>query len=64
MQCEKGNLLARGGAGARERAYKVACAVPVMKCSETKNGRLKEENYRSLSKEGKEVGPESQKYFN
>ena len=31
MQCEKGNRLARGGAGARERAYKIARAMPIKK---------------------------------
>ena len=60
---KKGNWLTHDGAGARERAYKVACAVPINKFSTAENGRRKEENYRSLSKEGKEVGPESQEYL-
>ena len=29
MQCKERNRLARGDAGTRERAYKVACAVPI-----------------------------------
>ena len=60
---EKGNLLARGGAGVRERTYKVACVMPIKKFNAAENGRRKEENHRSLRKEGKVVGPESQKYL-
>ena len=60
MQCEKGNLLANGGAGERERMYKVACPMPIEKLNPAENGRRKKENYRSLSKEGKEVGLELQ----
>ena len=63
MQCEKGNRLARGGAGARERAYKVACAMSIRKCSAAENGRQKEKNSKSLSKERKEVGQKLQKYL-
>ena len=62
MQCEERNRLARGGAGARERAYKVACAVPIRKFSEVENEKQKE-NYRSLSKERKEIGQKSQEYL-
>ena len=61
MQCKKGNRLACGGA--RERAYKVACAMPIKKFNAAENGRRKEENCKSLSKEGREVGQNSQKYL-
>ena len=63
MQCEKENRLAHGGAAAREKAYKAACAVPIRRFDAAENGRRKEENCKSLSKEGKEVGPESQEYL-
>ena len=53
LQCEERNRLARGGAGAGERAYKVACAVPIKNFSEIGNEKQKEENYRSVSKEKK-----------
>ena len=62
-QCEERNRLERGGAGARERAYKVACAVPIKKFNEAENERQEEENRKSLSEEGKEVDPESQEYL-
>ena len=62
-QCEERNRLAHGGAGARERAYKVACAVPIKNFSEIGNEKQKEENYRSVSKERKEIDPESQEYL-
>ena len=63
MQCEERNRLARGGAGARERAYKVACAVPIKSFSEIGNEKQKEENYRSVSKERKEIDQKSQEYL-
>ena len=63
MQCEEKNQLARGGAGARERAYKVACAVPIRKFSEAGNGRRKGKDCKSLSEERKEVGQNSQEYL-
>ena len=63
MQCKKGNRLAHGGAGARERAYKVACAMAIKKFHAAENGRRKEENYRSFSKERKEISQKSQKYL-
>ena len=63
MQCEKGNRFAHGGAGAPERVYKIACAVPIRKCSEAKNERQKEENCKSLSEERKEVDQKSQEYL-
>ena len=44
MQYKKRNLLAPGGAGARERAYKVACAMPIRKFSAAQNRRQKEES--------------------
>ena len=62
-QCEERNRLARGGAGARERAYKVACAVPIKSFSEIGNEKQKEENYRSVSKERKEIDQKSQEYL-
>ena len=58
MQCEERNRLAHGGAGAPERAYKAACAVPIRKCSEAENER-QEENCKSLKEERKEVGQNS-----
>ena len=63
MQCEKGNRLARGGAGALEREYKIACAVPIKKFNAAKNERRKEKNCKSLNKERKEVGQKSQEYL-
>ena len=63
MQCEERNRLARGGAVARERAYKVACTVPIRKFSEAENGRRKEKDWKSLCKERKEVGQNSQEYL-
>ena len=63
MQCEKRNQLARGGAGARERAYKVACAMPIKKFNAVENGRRKEEDCKSLKEERKEVGQNSQEYL-
>ena len=63
MQCEEKNRLERDGAGAREKAYKVACAVPIQKFNLAVNGRQEEENRKSLSKKGKKIGPESQEYL-
>ena len=62
MQCKERNRLARGGAGARERAYKVACAMPIKKFNAAENGGRKED-CRSLSKERKEVGQNLQEYL-
>ena len=63
MQCEREHQLAHGGAGARERAYKVVCDMPIRKFSAAENGRRKEENCKSLSKERKELGQKSQEYL-
>ena len=61
MQCEEKNRLTRGGAGARERAYKVACAIPIKKFNAAENGRRKD--CKSLKEERKEVGQNSQEYL-
>ena len=42
MQWEEGNRLACGGAGARERASKIACAVLVRIFNIAENGKLEE----------------------
>ena len=63
MQCEERNRLVRGGAGARERAYKVACAMPIKKFNAAENGRRKKEDCKSLKEERKEVGQNSQEYL-
>ena len=63
MQCKKENLLARGGAGPRERAYKIACAVPIRKLGAAENKKLREKNCRSTSEEKKDVDQKSQKYL-
>ena len=62
MQCEEKNRLARGVAGARERAYKVTCAMPIKKFNEAENGGRKED-CKSLKEERKEVGQNSQEYL-
>ena len=63
MQCQEKNRLARGGAGARERVYKVACAMPIKKFNAAENERRKQEDCKSLKDERKEVGQNSQKYL-
>ena len=47
----------------RGKEYKVACAVPIKRFDAAKNGRRKQENYRSLSKERKEIGQKLQEYL-
>ena len=59
----KVNRLAHGGAGAPENAYKAAIAVPIRRFDAAENEKRKEENCKSLNKEGKEVGLESQEYL-
>ena len=61
-ECEERNRLARGGAGARERAYKVACAMTIKKFNAVENGERKED-CKSFSEERKEVGQNSQEYL-
>ena len=59
MQCKKGNLLARSGAGAREKTYTVAL------CQSRDVIQLKMENEKKLQKfkQRKKFGQKSQKYL-
>ena len=63
MQCERRNRLAHGGASAREKAYKVACAVPIRKFGATENEKLRGENCRGTSEEKKDVNQKLQEYL-
>ena len=63
MQCEKGNWLAHGGASACKRAYKVACAVPVRKFNTAEDRKLKEENFKNINEDKKNIDQNPKEYL-
>ena len=63
MQCKRGNRLARVGASAPEKAYKVACEVAIRKFGAAENERLRGENCGSTSEERKDFDQKSQEYL-
>ena len=63
MQCEKLNCSSHGGAGARETAYKVACAVTIRKFNTKEVGKPEEKKCKNINKDKENTDQKSDDFL-